>query len=151
MLRSRFGHRPLALRFERSASGLARPSSSITNFDGHGRARARLTVEREGSRHALLTRWLIYTGAQEEEPGQESKSSGLLQCPIEQPRVFRGSRTIRPSSPLTSQAKKAPAKKSKPAAKAAPKKSAPATAAPKSKTKQAAAAAPAPAPAKKSM
>ena len=110
-----------------------------------------LTVEREGSRHGVLTGWLIYTGAQEEEPGQESKSSGLLQCPIEQPRVFRGSRTIRPSSPLTSQAKKAPAKKSKPAAKAAPKKSAPATAAPKSKTKQAAAAAPAPAPAKKSM
>ena len=56
VLRSRFGHRPLALRFERSASGLARPSSSITNFGGHGRARARLTVEREGSRHALLTR-----------------------------------------------------------------------------------------------
>ena len=55
-LDQRFGHRPLALRFERSASGLARPSSSITNFDGRSRARARLTVEREGSRHALLTR-----------------------------------------------------------------------------------------------
>ena len=36
-----------------------------------------LTVEREGARHALLTRWLIYTGAQEEECEEICARSGL--------------------------------------------------------------------------
>ena len=36
-----------------------------------------LTVEREGSRHGVLTGWLIYTGAQEEECEEICARAGL--------------------------------------------------------------------------